>query len=333
MSTPDDAGADLSVELAGVRLPSPFVLASGILGTHASLMARVARAGAGAVTMKSAGPGPRPGHPNPTCVDFGAGLLNAVGLANPGVEAEVALVAETRRLVSPLGVKVIASVFADTAEGFGRAARIIASGEPDFIELNISCPNVASEFGEPFAAGCVPAAAATRAARGAVDLPLIVKLAPNVPDIAAIARAVVDEGADAICAVNTMPGMLIDPESGVPVLSNRSGGVSGPALLPVALLAVYRIAAAVSVPIIGTGGVSSGLDAVAMLSAGATAVGVGSAVYRGGPEVFGRLLSELEEWMTAHATSPSAVRGRSHRQVVRPEAPSVPPVPDAGARP
>ena len=115
MRTPDDAGADLSVELAGVRLPSPFVLASGILGTHASLMARVARAGAGAVTMKSAGPGPRPGHPNPTCVDFGAGLLNAVGLANPGVEAEVGLVAETRRLVSPLGVKVIASVFADTA--------------------------------------------------------------------------------------------------------------------------------------------------------------------------------------------------------------------------
>jgi dihydroorotate dehydrogenase (NAD+) catalytic subunit len=326
-SPPGAASVDVSVELAGVRLTSPLVLASGVLGTDAGLMERVARAGAGAVTLKSAGPVPRPGHPNPTCVEFGAGLLNAIGLANPGARAEVALVVRTRQALAPLGVRVIASVFADSAEGFGQVAAVMAEAEPDFLELNISCPNVASEFGEPFSARAQSAAAATGAARKAVGLPLIVKLAPNVPDIAAIARAVVDAGADALCAVNTMPGMVIDPESGQPVLANKSGGVSGPALLPVALLAVYLVSAAVAVPVIGTGGVSSGADAVAMLSAGATVVGVGSAVYLGGPAAFAVIRDELAAWLASRHLSLADVRGRAHRPLSWPEPASVPPLP------
>jgi dihydroorotate dehydrogenase (NAD+) catalytic subunit len=319
---------DLSVTVAGVRFPSPLVLASGVLGTRASLMTRAARAGAGAVTSKSCGPYPRGGHANPTCVDFGAGLINAVGLANPGAEAEVALLVETKAALAPLGVPLIASIFADTVEHFARVAETVARAAPDLIEVNISCPNVAAEFGEPFAASCAEAARVTGAVKGAVAIPVIVKLAPNVPDIAAIARAVVDAGADAICAVNTMPGMVIDPESGQPVLANRTGGVSGPALLPVALHAVFHIAAAVDVPIIGTGGVMTGQDAIAMLSAGATAVGVGSAVYYHGPAAFTLIGDELTAWLAAHDTTLVAVRGRAHHRSEWPEPTSPAPVPE-----
>ncbi len=319
---------DLSVDLAGVRLPNPLVLASGILGTQASLMARVAQAGAGAVTSKSAGPRPRGGHVNPSCIDFGGGLLNAIGLANPGAEAEVAVLADTRSALAPLGVPFIASVFADTVDNFANVAETVARAEPDLIEVNISCPNVASEFGEPFAASCFAAAEVTAAVRAAVNIPLIVKLAPNVPDIARIARAVVDAGADAICAINTMPGMVIEVESGLPVLSNRDGGVSGPALRPVAVHAVYHIAAAVDVPIIGTGGVDSGRDALEMVMAGATAVGMGSAVYYEGIEVFGRVRDEMAAWLDEHGLTLDEIRGRAHYRPEWPEPATPAPVPE-----
>jgi dihydroorotate dehydrogenase (NAD+) catalytic subunit len=144
----DVSGADLSVWIAGVRLPNPLVLASGILGTHASLMARAAASGAGAVTAKSCGPVPRGGHVNPSCVDWGEGLINAIGLANPGAAAEVALLAETKAALAALGVPLIASLFADTVEHFARVAETLAAAGPDLLEVNISCPNVAAEFGD-----------------------------------------------------------------------------------------------------------------------------------------------------------------------------------------
>jgi dihydroorotate dehydrogenase (NAD+) catalytic subunit len=320
---------DLSVVIAGVRFKNPLILASGILGTHASLMERVARAGAGGITSKSAGPAPRGGHVNPSCVDFGAGVINAIGLANPGADAEIDVLARTREALRPLGVPLIASIFADTVENYAQVTATIARAEPDLIEVNISCPNVASEFGEPFAASCESASAVTAAVRGAVDTPLIIKLAPDVPDIGRIAQSVVDEGADAICAVNTMPGMIIDVESGQPVLANREGGVSGPALKPVALRAVYRVAAAVDVPIIGTGGVSTGRDALEMISAGATAVGVGTAAYNGGPEVFARIRDEVAAWLEERDMTLADIRGRAHERPLWPEEPTPAPVPEA----
>jgi len=323
----------LAVTLAGVRLPNPLVLASGILGTHASLMARVARAGAGAVTAKSAGPVPRGGHVNPTCVDFGPGLLNAIGLANPGAAAEVALLAQTKAALADFGVPLIASIFADTVDNFARVAEIVARAGPDLLEVNISCPNVGSEFGEPFSASCPSAAAVTRAVKAAAGVPVIVKLAPNVPDIARIAQAVVAAGADAICAINTMPGMVVDIESGLPVLHNRTGGVSGPALRPVAVHAVYQITAAVDVPVIGTGGVATGADALEMITAGATAVGVGSAVYAEGVEVFGRIRGEMAAWLAARELTLDDVRGRAHREKAWPESATPAPVPHASPEP
>ncbi len=306
---------DLSCLLAGVRLPNPLVLASGVLGTHASLLERCARMGAGAVTAKSCGPSLRHGHPNPTVVDWGWGLLNAIGLPNPGAEAELEILQDARVRLRVLGVPLIASIFADTVSRFGAVAATVCRAEPDLLEVNISCPNVGHEFGLPFAASGESVAAVTAAVKGVAACPVIVKLAPNVPDIARIAQAAVKAGADAICAVNTMPAMAIDVYAGHPILSNRVGGMSGPALRPIAVRAVYDITAAVDVPVIGIGGITSGLDAAEMIMAGATAVGVGSAVYYRGVEVFGRIRDELCDFMTEQGyASLDQMRGIAHER-------------------
>ncbi len=306
---------DLSVDLCGVRLPNPLVLASGILGTTAPLLERVARCGAGAVTTKSIGPAPRAGHRNPTVLDWGPGLINAVGLANPGVEEAVSMVAETKARLRPLGVALIASIFAETAEGFADVARRVCAAGPDLLEVNISCPNVAAEFGRPFALDPVAAAEVTGAVRAVCDRPLLVKLSPNVNDIVAIGRAAVNAGADGLTAINTVgPGMVIDVETGWPILANRTGGVSGPAIRPIAVRCVYDLSAALGCPILGVGGVRAGRDVVEMLMAGATAVGVGSAVIDCGPERFGILRDELAAFMARRGyVAPANLRGLAQR--------------------
>lgn len=316
----------LACDFLGFRLRSPLVLASGIIGTSATLMARAARAGAGMVTAKSCGPAPRAGHQNPVALDWGGGLINAIGLTNPGAAHEALLLAETRRMLQPLGVPLIASIFAGTVEEFGQVAAIIAQAQPDLIEVNISCPNVGDEFGTPFAGLPESAAAVTESVKRALlvagaeapttngYIPISIKLAPNVPDIARIAAAVVEAGADAITAVNTLPGMVIDAESGRPVLSNSVGGVSGPALKPIALRCVYEISRAVRVPIIGTGGVTSGRDAAEMLMVGASVVGVGSAVWYRGVDALATINTELVVFLQQHEhDSVAALRGLSHR--------------------
>jgi len=304
----------LAVSVLDLAFPNPLVLASGILGTEAALMERVARCGAGGITCKSAGPEPRAGHPNPTVLDWGPGLINAVGLANPGAIAETAVLMEAKARLAPLGVPLIASIFADTVEGFAQVAREISAAAPDAIEVNISCPNVAAEFGRPFALDPQSAAEVTRAVRAATTIPISIKLSPNTPDLVAVALAVVEAGADALTAINTLgPGMVIDLESGHPILANRVGGVSGPAIRPIAVRCVYELARAVDVPIIGTGGVSNGHDAIEMIMAGATLVGVGSAVYGRGPEVFSEIRREMESWMHEHGVrSLDEIRGCAH---------------------
>jgi dihydroorotate dehydrogenase (NAD+) catalytic subunit len=305
----------LAASLCGVNLPNPLILASGILGTEAELLARVARCGAGAVTAKSCSLEPRAGHPNPTVLAWEHGLINAVGLANPGVEAEVEELRWTKALLQPLGSALIASVFADTVDNFARVAARVAGAGPDLLEVNISCPNVHDEFGTPFAADPVAAAEVTAAVREAVAgrLPVLVKLSPNVVDLAAIARAVEAAGADGITAINTLAGMVIDVHARRPILANCTGGLSGPAIRPLAVRCVYEIYRAVSLPIVGTGGVSSGRDAVEMILAGATAVGVGSAVYGEGPEVFARIGAEMAALMAELGYETVAeMRGAAH---------------------
>jgi dihydroorotate dehydrogenase (NAD+) catalytic subunit len=307
---------DLSVELCGVRLRNPLVLASGILGTGAQLLRRVADCGAGMVTTKSCGPARRAGHPNPTVLDWGHGLINAVGLANPGVDEELEIIAEARELLAPSEVRLAVSIFAETVEGFAEVARKVAQAQPDFIELNVSCPNVASEMGRPFSYDPGDAALVTAAVKEATSIPLIVKLSPNVTDVTIVARAVERAGADAIAAINALgPGMIIDVHSGQPILANKVGGISGPAIRPVAVRCVYDIYEAVDIPIIGIGGVSDGRDALEMVLAGATAVGVGSAVRCRGVDVFQTILDEMQAFMVEedHAGL-DTLRGLAHSE-------------------
>ena len=306
----------MTISLCGLRLPSPLILASGILGTEAELLARVARAGAGAVTAKSCSLLPRAGHRNPTVLAWEHGLINAVGLANPGIDAEVKELARAKEVLRPLGAALIGSVFADTVEGFAQVAACLLEAGPDLIEVNISCPNVHDEFGAPFAADPIAAAEVTAAVKGVLAgrAPVLVKLSPNVADIAAIARAVEVAGADGISAINTLTGMVIDLHARRPILANRTGGLSGPAIRPLAVRCVYEIYEAVQVPIVGIGGVGSGRDAVEMIMAGATAVGIGSAVYGQGPELFGRINREMVEWMAELGYGRiDEMRGAAHR--------------------
>ncbi len=324
----------LTVSFLNKKLTTPLILASGIWGTTVSLLDRAAALGCGAVTAKSCGPVPRAGHVNPSCVDWGGGLINAIGLANPGAEAEVTLLANAKTLLSVRGVPLIASIFAGTEEEFGEVAAIVATADPDFIEVNISCPNVGSEFGEPFAGNSQSAAAVTRQVKDAVapyQIPVIVKLAPNVPSIGRIARAVVEAGADALCAVNTMPGLVLDSESGQSILANRSGGLSGPAIKPIALKAVYDARRACpNIPIIGTGGISNGRDAIEMLMAGANVIGVGSAIYYRGGDAITQILAEMQQWLEARGIDDiNEVCNLAHREQVYTSVPTGAPIPIA----
>ena len=292
---------DLSVTLCGARLPNPTVLASGILGLSQEILGRLARSGCGAVTTKSCSLQPRTGYHNPVIVDWGYGLINAVGLSNPGVEVMAEEIRLARQRLAPLGAPIIASIFANTIYDFGVVARYISEAQPDLIEVNISCPNLDARFEQMFATSPYVAAQVTRRVKENTKIPVIVKLSPNVEDIAKVAREVEAAGADAITAVNSLgPGLLLDIETGRPVLANRWGGVSGPAIRPIAVKCVRDVCKAVKIPVIGTGGVTDARDAVEMILVGAMAVGIGSAVNYRGMGVFGEVAAGVAEYMRRH---------------------------------
>ncbi|MEE8390185.1 MAG: dihydroorotate dehydrogenase [Anaerolineae bacterium] len=304
---------DITTTLCGIHLPNPTILASGILGLSHEVMARVARTGAGGITSKSCSLKPRSGYPNPTILDWGPGLINAVGLSNPGVEVMVEEIRAAKEKLTPMGVPIIVSIFAETIYDFGTVARFISEAEPDLIEINISCPNIDNRYRLMFAADSYVAAQVTRRVKQNTDVPVLVKLSPNVTDIVKIARAVVEAGADGITAINSLgPGIILDVETCRPVLAHGTGGVSGPAMRPIAVRCVRDICRAVDVPVVAVGGVTSGRDVVEMILVGATAVGIGSAVYYRGMGVFQKVCDELGDYMERHGYSDlEAFRGRA----------------------
>jgi dihydroorotate dehydrogenase (NAD+) catalytic subunit len=296
------------VSFLGKSLKTPLALASGILGNNAGILERVHRAGCGLVTMKSIGPEPRDGHNNPTVIDLGGGMINAVGLPTPGydhMDAEWQALADR---TFPLN----ASIYGGSVEEFVKVAQYVSDKGPDFIEINISCPN-SDRHGMLFGVDEKAAFAVTDAVKRVIAVPLIAKLTPAAPDIGKIAKACEDAGADAICAINTAgPGMVIDIEARMPVLAFKKGGLSGPMIKPVAVRCVYDIYRAVSIPIIGLGGVTTGEDAVELFMAGAALVGMGSAVRYRGIDVFDQVNRELADWLTDHHTTRDEIIGAAH---------------------
>lgn len=302
----------IKTKLPNIKLKSPLILASGILGLTASSMKRVIEFGAGAVTSKSFNKDWRTGHKNPSIVPFEHGMLNAVGLSNPGMDE---MIKEIRLYKEQCKAPIIASIFGRSIDEFGEVTQRTCEVEPDMIEVNVSCPNVHSEFGQPFGDSCPDTAKITQIVKKhAGKIPVSIKLGPHGPGIGVIAKVCEENGADAITAINTVgPGMLIDIDVKKPVLSNLTGGVSGPAILPIAVKSVYEVYSNVKIPIIGTGGVTKPSDAIQMILAGATAVGVGTAVYYEGIEVFRKLNKGIETYLKENGyTSIDEIRGVAH---------------------
>ncbi len=264
----------MSISFAGLQLPNPTMLASGILGYSAQSLNRVAKGGAGAVVTKSVGTQPRVGYPNPTVVQAEAGLINAMGLPNPGIDV---FTEEIKYAKTILRVPLIVSVFGYSADEYASVAKKAAEAGADAVELNVSCPHV-KQTGAEIGQSPKFLTEVTQQVKAAISKPLIVKLSPNVADITILAQAAIEAGADALTAVNTLKAIAIDVETQQPILSNKAGGLSGAAVKPVALRCVYDIAEQFEVPIIGCGGVTDWQDAVEFLLAGACAVQIGTAV-------------------------------------------------------
>lgn len=294
--------ADLTVSYCGVKFPNPLVLPSGIAQEIPADHERAIKAGAGGITTKSLTIEPREGNPLPRVAKYEQGFLNSVGLRGPGIEKGKALIEEFLK-TSP--VPVIVSVYATNVADFERFAREFCPLNPALFELNLSCPNVDDDMGKPLGLGCESSARAVAAVKKiAGKVPVVAKLTPNVSSIADVARACEDAGADGIVAINTAgPGMLIDIARRKPILGAKRGGVSGPAIKPIAVRCVYDIYEAVKIPIIGMGGISSWQDTVEMMMAGATLVGIGSVTYFKGYGVYEEIKQGLQAYMEKEGIS------------------------------
>lgn len=267
-----------AVTLCGIDMANPVIPASGTFGYGAEFAALYDINCLGTFSFKGTTRLPRFGNPGPRIAEAPAGLLNSVGLQNPGVDAVIA--EELPRLREVFHKPVMANVCGFSVDEYVEvAAKLDSCPEVGWLEINISCPNVHGG-GMGFGTSCESAAEVTREVRAAVKKPVIVKLTPNVTDIVSIARACEKAGADGLSLINTLLAMRIDPATRRPVLKNLTGGLSGPAVFPVALRMVWQVYEAVGIPIIGMGGVSSAEDVIEMLLAGATAVGVGAANLR-----------------------------------------------------
>jgi dihydroorotate dehydrogenase (NAD+) catalytic subunit len=288
----------LAVDVAGIRFQNPVMLASGTAAYGREIADVIDLEALGGIFTKAVSVLPRNGAPPLRVVDTPGGMLNAIGLANPGVMEVRAhdlpwLAANLSR------ARVIVNVVGDTVEDYASVIEQIGDAEGvDGFELNVSCPNTKAG-GLEFGADPRALAEVVRGARAVTELPIVVKLSPSLTDIAGAAKVAVDAGADAISVVNTMPGLVIDVERRRPALGFGTGGLSGAALLPIGVRATWMVRRAVSVPIVGVGGISRGTDVVQYLLAGASLVAMGTAALRD-PRAPERVVRELDAWCRAH---------------------------------
>ncbi len=287
--------ADLRVNICGVELKNPVTTASGTFGFGHEYAEFFDLSELGGIGVKGLTPEERLGNPAPRIAETPEGILNCVGLQNPGIDR---FIEEQIPYLRKFDTKIIANVSGSTTREYESMVEKISEADIDLIEMNISCPNVKCG-GMAFGTKPEMVKEVVSAAKKKAKKPLIVKLTPNVTDITEIAKAAVDAGADALSLINTLLGMRIDIEKRKPILSNVMGGLSGPAIFPVAVRMVYQVRKAVKVPIIGVGGISSGKDVVEMLLAGADAVAIGTAMFKD-PLAPVKAVSELEEFMDSH---------------------------------
>jgi dihydroorotate dehydrogenase (NAD+) catalytic subunit len=286
------------------------MLASGILGYSAETLESIVDGGAGAVVTKSVGSKPRVGYANPTIVQTSCGLINAMGLPNPGIDE---FVKDIREAKTVLNVPLIVSVYGFSAEEYATVAKKAVYAGAHAIELNVSCPHV-RETGSEIGQNPRILAEVVGKVKAVVDKPVFVKLSPNVTSIVEIAEAAAKAGADAITAINTVKAMAIDTETAIPILGNKTGGLSGPAIKPIAIRCVYEIYKHVKVPIIGCGGIVNWRDAVEFLLAGASAVQIGTAVAQKGPNVFRTVARGINVYLKMKGfESVNEIVGLSHR--------------------
>lgn len=267
--------ADLSVEICGVRLNNPLIAASGTFGFGHEYEEFYPLETLGGISCKGITLSPRPGNPPPRIAEGKNGILNSVGLQNPGVDH---FINEDLPWLTKQNTAVIANIAGNTVEDYCQMAEKLSDTDIDMIEMNISCPNV-KHGGVAFGTSCQSVGNITKAVKQRCKKPLIVKLSPNVADIAEIAKSAESEGADAVSLINTLTGMRIDIDTARPILRNNTGGMSGPAVFPVAVRMVWQVKNAVSIPVIGMGGISTWQDAAEMLIAGADALQIGSVLF------------------------------------------------------
>jgi dihydroorotate dehydrogenase (NAD+) catalytic subunit len=304
--------ADLSVQLGPLRLANPIVAAAGTFGYGTEFEAFSDARRLGAIVSKTLTVAPRAGNPAPRIVETPSGMLNAVGLENVGIDA---FFREKWPALKALGVPVIVSVAGFSDDEFVSLVRQAQVAGVSAIELNLSCPNVAHGPGARcFAQSAEDTGRVVRKAKDASALPIFAKLSPEVADLPKVARAAADAGADALSLINTLAGMVIDPLSEKPVLANGTGGLSGPALHPVAVRCVWEVRQAVPTPILGLGGVLSGKDALELMLAGASAVGIGTASFWN-PRAAWLVLEELERLIQKKGVAARALVGRAQAKI------------------
>ncbi len=290
--------AKLSVNVAGVDFKNPVIPASGVFGYGREYEELFPLSALGGIATKGTTLHKRDGNPAPRIAETPSGMINSVGLQNPGIDAFIER--ELPNLMTKDTV-ILANIAGSTAEECAEVAAKLEDTDVHMIELNISCPNV-KQGGAAFGVHCESAAAVTAAVRKATSKPLAVKLSPNVTSITEIAKAVEAAGADALSLINTLLGMRIDINTSRPILRNNYGGMSGPAVFPLAVRMVHQVANAVSIPVIGMGGIDSGKAAIEMMMAGARAVQVGGAIFTD-PYAPVRIIEEMNQWLDEHGVA------------------------------
>ncbi len=289
---------NLRTTIASLKLENPTILASGIMDEDAGSMMRAFNSGAGAVVTKSIGIKPRLGYPNPTFVELEHGILNAMGLPNPGIDE----FGEEINKLKKSNIPVIGSIFGSDVKEFVLLAEKMQEYGTDAIELNMSCPH-AKGYGLEIGADPKMLNEITSKVKATVEIPVFVKISSNVSDILEIAQAAEDGNADGIVAINSVKAIKIDIETQMPILANKKGGYSGKAIKPIGIRSVYDIASKINIPIIGSGGVTTGEDAIEYFMAGASAVQIGTGIYYRGIDIFSKVCNEISIWMENHGYS------------------------------